>query len=472
MNFKDIFIDGKWTPTLSGDWMDIENPGDKSIIARVPAAGKEDINRAIESAQIGQKEWDLLGPDIRQEKVAKMIDYLIDKFEQIAPVLSKELGCTESFALSRHLEAYRSAMLGFLEDHKKIQYIQERKHYTLYRRPQGLVALLTPWNYPFGQIVKKVIPALLAGNAVLLKPSRSTPMTAYFWAQAALEAQLPPGVFSLLPGRGSEVGNILAQDPRIQAISFTGSTKGGKEVGNLALSSSLKRLTLELGGKSAALVLEGSKTLSEDLKGVLDSVYLNVGQTCSAKTRLIIPKKEKAQIEEILIQLSKSYKFGNPLEDQTIDVGVLHSEKQLNKVKSYIELGLEEGAKILYSDPSLEKGPGYQIGPTIFTDVDPNMAIAQEEIFGPVLCIITYKTLEEAIDICNNSIYGLGGMVFGPNKEEAIKVASQIKTGQVQVNGAIQVQRAPFGGFKESGIGREGALEGLEEFYEYQTIFI
>lgn len=471
MNYDKLFINGQWITSSSKDWIEVENPADKTIITRVPAANYNDVDQAIKSAENAFYLWKDLQPSQRQDKVRKMINYLLENFEEIAPVLAKELGCTTSFALSRHLENYKEAMEGFLEAHEKIEYVQERQGYRLYRRPRGIVACITPWNYPFGQIVKKVIPALLAGNSVILKPSKSTPMTAYFWAKAAEVAHLPPGVFNLVPGRGGQVGNILAQDPRVNAISFTGSTKGGKEVASLALNSSTKRITLEMGGKSAAVILEGSDH-KRDLKLVLDTVYYNVGQTCSAKTRLIVPKKEVKEIEEILIQLSNSYKFGNPMDGEDIDVGVLNSKKQWEKVRSYIKLGLEEGAQLLYGKLPEKEAKGYEVSPIIFTNVTPNMRIAQEEIFGPVLCLISYDTIEEAIKIANNSIYGLAGMVFGGKEEEALYVASQIHTGQVQVNGSPQIQNAPFGGFKESGIGREGSIEGLEEFFEYQTIFI
>ncbi|MCD1147816.1 aldehyde dehydrogenase family protein [Peptoniphilus sp. KCTC 25270] len=471
MKYNQLYINGEWVNPISNQFLDIENPANRKIIEKVPRGNEEDVNVAVEAAKNAFVSWKNLGPGKRQEYVQGMIDHLVSRFEEMAPVLASELGSTEKFALKGHLEGYEESMYAFLEHHKSISYVEDRGNYRLYRRPQGIVACITPWNYPFGQIAKKVIPALLAGNTVILKPSKSTPLTAYFWAEAAESVNLPKGVFNLVTGKGGEVGNVLADHPDVNAITFTGSTNGGKEIASHGISHSVKRVTLELGGKSAAIFLKGAD-YSDALKGVLDSVYLNVGQTCSAKTRLLIPREERETIEKLLIEKTKEYPFGNPLLDEKAKVGVLNSEDQWNKVKKYVELGLKEGAKILYGEVPEEIGTGYEIQPVIFTDVLPDMKIAQEEIFGPVLSVLFYDTIEEAIEIANNSIYGLSGIVYGPDKEEALLVASEIRTGQVQVNGAAISQDSPFGGFKESGMGREGALEGLEEFYEYQTIFI
>lgn len=460
-----LFINGEWTNSTGEDFISVENPAKKEIIAKVPAGNEEDVNIAVKGAKQALDFWKILDPEERISYVEKMYQYLESHQEEIGKTISQELGSPIAFATSRHVSMYLDHIKDYLSIARDYKYVEDYEEFRIIKEPVGVVGCLTPWNYPFGQIVKKVIPALLAGNTVILKPSQRTPLTAYYFAKAALDANLPQGVFQLVPGRGGEVGNILASHKDVNMISFTGSTSGGKEVASLAIQS-IKRLALELGGKSAALFLEGAN-YEKDIKKVLDTVYLNTGQTCSAKTRMVAPRKDKETIEEILIRQSKKYRFGDPLDD--VDVGPLQSQKQWDKVQSYIELGKKE-AHLLYQG-DLYQGPGYYITPVVFTDVDPNATIAQEEIFGPVLSVIYYDSLEEGIEISNNSIYGLSGFVFGPEKE-AYEAALKIRTGQIQVNRGRFSQNAPFGGFKQSGLGREGSMYGFEEFLEIKTLFL
>lgn len=466
MEEKKLFINGEFIDSTDQDWIQVENPRDKSIIGRVPAASEVDVNRAVQGARGAQGPWQDLGLDQRIAFVKKMVAYLEAHREEIAKTISLELGCPLDFARNRQFMGYIDNMKDYISIAKAYPFVERKEGYEIHHEPVGLVAALTPWNYPFGQIVKKVIPALLTGSCVLLKPSKSTPLTAYYFAEAAKEAQLPAGVFQLLPGRGGEVGNLLARHPDINMISFTGSTQGGKEVAKLALDT-VKRLTLELGGKSPALLLpEGDIDLC--VRSVLDTVFLNTGQTCSAKTRLLAPRFLKAPLEVALVREAKTYRFGDDRKGP-VDVGPLQSAAQLAKVQKYIALGKKE-AEVLYED-SLDLDYGYYQGPVIFTEVDPDSPLAQDEIFGPVLSVIYYESEEEAIEIANNSLYGLSGMVFGP-REEALRLAKKIKTGQVQINKGKFSQNAPFGGFKESGLGREGGRIGLEEYLETKTIFI
>ncbi|MDO5712844.1 MAG: aldehyde dehydrogenase family protein [Tissierellia bacterium] len=460
-----LFLNGSWVDSTGKDVISVENPATKKIIAKVPAGKEEDVNIAVQGALEAFEPWRSLDINQRLSYVEKMYQYLESQQDEIGRTISEELGSPIRFATSRHVSMYLDHIKNYLSIAKDYNFVEDYDGYRVIKEPVGVVGCLTPWNYPFGQIVKKVIPALLAGNTVILKPSRRTPLTAYYFAKAAMEANLPKGVFQLIPGRGGEVGNILASHKDVNMISFTGSTSGGKEVASLAIQS-IKRLALELGGKSAALFLEGAN-YEKDIKKVLDTVYLNTGQTCSAKTRMIAPRKDKEIIEEILIRESKKYRFGDPMED--VDVGPLQSQKQWDKVDSYIKLGKEE-ANLLYQG-DLYEGPGYYITPVIFTDVDPNAKIAQEEIFGPVLSVIYYDSFEEGIHISNNSIYGLSGFVFGP-EEEAYNAALRIRTGQIQVNRGRFTQNAPFGGFKQSGLGREGSIYGFEEFLEIKTLFL
>lgn len=466
MDVLKLYLNGKWVESKTEDFIEVENPATKEIIARVPAAKEEDTKLAIKGAKEAFTDWKNTPIEERIEYVEKMYDYFKDHADELTTVIHKELGCPLKFSRKTHVEAYFNAIEDMIRIAKEMELVEERDGFNIYKEGVGVVACLTPWNYPFGQIVKKVIPALLMGNTVVLKPSQNTPLTAYFFGYAAEAANLPKGVFQLVIGRGSEVGNVLAESDDVDMVSFTGSTKGGKEVGKLALNT-VKKIGLELGGKSPAVILEGAD-LDKSLNSVLGTVYYNVGQTCSAKTRLIAPRKMKEEIESKLIELSEKFNFGDPKDSDT-DVGPLQNKKQLEKVSSYVEIGKKEG-ELLYQGEKCD-GNGYYFPPTIFTEVDPDARIAQEEIFGPVLAVIYYDTVEEAIEIANNSIYGLAGMVFGP-EEEAIAVAKEIRTGQVQVNEGVFNHYAPFGGYKQSGIGREASKYGVEEFVEIKTIFV
>ena len=299
-----------------------------------------------------------------------------------------------------------------------------------------------------------------------MKPSQFTPMTAYILAEEIDKAGYPAGTFNLVTGRGGEVGDALASHPDVDMISFTGSTAAGREVARKGLTN-IKKLALELGGKSAAILLQGGDW-ENGVKGVLDTVMMNAGQTCNALTRLLVPVNELDRAEEILKRQAENYKFG-PLDDPTVLLGPLASKKQFDRVKGYIELGVSEGARMIIGEVPAESSD-YVVKPVIFSDVKPDMRIAQEEIFGPVLVVIPYKDEAEAVEIANNSIYGLAGAVYGP-EDEANKVARMMKTGTVYVNYGQWDVASPFGGYRQSGLGREGGIEGYEEFLEVKTIY-
>lgn len=466
MDIYSLFIDGDWIENKFDDYIEVENPGTKEIIGKVPAAKEEDVNKAVEGALRAFPKWKNLEAEERIKYVQGMYEYFKKNVDEIAKTVHLELGCPPDFAKQRHVEGYFGNIENFIKLASEYEFTEFYEGYEIYKDSVGIIGALTPWNFPFGQIVKKVIPALLMGNVVILKPSQRTPLTAYFWAEAAHEVGLPDGVFQLVTGRGAEVGNILATHKDVDMISFTGSTKGGIEISKLA-ADTVKRVSLELGGKSPGILLEGAD-YKKALKSILGTVYLNMGQSCSAKTRLLAPRKDKEEIEKLLIDITQEFKFGSS-QDETSDVGALQSKKQLDKVSGYVEVGKDE-AQLLYQGQGYE-GEGYYFPPTIFTEVDQNAKIAQEEIFGPVLSIIYYDDVDEAIKIANNTIYGLSGMIFGP-EEEARKVAKEIRTGQLQINDAPFTHNAPFGGFKQSGIGREGSIYGLEEYVEIKTIFV
>lgn len=467
MNFQKIYINGEWVESEGGQFIDVENPSDKSIIAKVPRANKEDVNKAVSSARQAFETWQFSTVEERINLMEKVVQGMNENIEYMSETVVKELGCGYKFSKETHIEAYVREAENYIKIAKRYEFERKLEKSIIRREPVGVIGCLTPWNFPLEQIVKKVIPALLAGNCVVLKPSQTTPLTAYILTDIIDKAGFPKGVFNLVSGRGGEVGNALASHKWVDMISFTGSTDGGREVSRLA-AEGIKKVVLELGGKSAAIVLKGGD-YKLAVKSTLDTVYLNTGQTCNAFTRLLVPEDDLSEIEEMIIEETKNYKFGNP-SDRTVDVGPLASEKQFNKVKKYIEIGLEEGARKLIGEIPENCHEGYYMGPTVFTNVSNDMVIAQEEVFGPVLCVIPYRTEEEAIEIANDSIYGLAGAVFGP-VDKANKVARKIRTGSIYVNEGEWDLNAPFGGYKYSGIGREGGIEGFEEFLEIKTIY-
>lgn len=468
MNYDKIYVDGKWIKSLADSRIDVENPANEEIIGSVPACNEEDINMAVKSAKKAFESWKRTSIDERIEHVENILKELEKIEDEMAEIISKELGCPLFFAKNTHVVPYLKDMKTYLSLAKDYSFEEEYDGYLVRKEPFGVVAALTPWNYPLGQILKKLSPALLAGNTIVLKPSKQTPLIAYKLAEAIDRSGLPRGVFNLTPGRGSEVGNVLSKHKDVNMVTFTGSTDGGREVSKLALDG-VKNITLELGGKSPSVILKGAD-YDLAVKRTLNSIYMNVGQSCSALSRLLVPRDEKKKIEEMIVERTKDFKFGDPSKKQT-KVGALASKKQFDKVKSYIEKGKKEGAKLLIGEVPEKNGKGYYVGPTVFTNVDNNMEIAQEEIFGPVLSLICYDNLDEALEIANHTKYGLSGAVFGP-EEEALEFAMKIRAGEVMVNEGRSVHEAPFGGYKYSGIGREGGKYGLEEFLQVKAVFI
>ncbi|NLY67322.1 MAG: aldehyde dehydrogenase family protein [Tissierellia bacterium] len=467
MDYTKLYINGEWVQSNSKEFIEVENPANREIIGKVPRANKADVDYAVKSAKEAFETWQYTDLSTRISLMEALIDELYKRADDIAYMIVKELGRGVDFALDMHTIPYIQDGENYIRIAKEYEFEKDMGDYILRKEPIGVVAALTPWNYPLGQVTKKIIPAMLTGNTVILKPSQQTPLVTYILADAIDKVGFPKGVFNLVTGTGAEVGSLLIEHEDVDVVTFTGSTKTGKEVAQRAMKA-LKRITLELGGKSPSVILKGAD-IELAVKKTLDTVYNNTGQTCSALTRLLVPEDEKGKIEEVVVNMTKEYPFGDPALSPT-NIGPVISEKQFLKVKSYIEKGIEEGARLIYGEVPKDYDKGYYIKPVVFSDVDNNMVIAREEIFGPVLCIIPYKDKEEAIRIANDTEYGLSAAVFGPD-DEAREVANKIKAGNVIVNKGIFTRKAPFGGFKQSGIGREGGVFGIEEFLEVKAIF-
>ena len=465
METRKLYINNEWVDSKSGKYIEVENPYTREIIGRVAAGNEEDVDIAVAGAKEALKTWQFSPIEKRIEAVQHLVDYFKDHKEEIVNTIIDELGSVVKFTASVHFDVYISNVEDFIRLAKEFKFEEKIRDFNVYKEPVGVVACITPWNFPLGQITKKVVPALLMGNTIVLKPSQKTPLTGLYFAEALEGAGLPKGVFQLVTGRGREVGNALALHPDVNMLSFTGSTSGGKELMSLGIGT-VKRNALELGGKSASIILEDAD-LRSSIKATMDNVFPNAGQACSSKTRMLLPRSLKEEARDLIIELAGSYKYGDPRDPEN-DYGPVQSDQAFDKILSYIEYGKEHYEALF--EGKIDKDHRI-FGPFVFDDVDNSSKIAQEEIFGPVLCVIYYDTVEEAIDIANDSIYGLHGMVFG-DTEKAVEVAKRIKTGQIQINNAVRTHDAPFGGYKQSGIGREGSKYAFDEYVEIKTLFI
>ena len=467
MNFEKIYINGQWVPGSTGQFIDVENPATREIFAKVPAGNAKDVDAAAKAAHRALPVWSATPHEERISLMKCFLEIFRSQEDELIDITVKELGSPYTFTKTAQVEYQYTRTQSYIDLAPKVPLVEHMAASTVYREPVGVIGCITPWNYPLGQVIQKVIPALLMGNTVILKPSQHTPLSSYWLADAFEKANFPKGVFNLVTGRGGEVGDAMATHPLINMISFTGSTSGGINVGKNALTG-LKHISLELGGKSPYIILKGSNH-EEAIRLCFNSIFLNSGQTCTAFSRLLIPKSEQSVIEKKLIEIAKEYTPGNP-EDPSTKLGPLASLRQYEKVKSYIESGIQEGAHLLYGRVPENSNKGYYISPAIFTCVTSEMSIARDEIFGPVLCVFPYETEEEAIRIANDTRYGLNAGVYG-EKEKAIAVAKKIEAGNIYINASPRDTSAPFGGYKQSGIGREGGIYGMIEFTQQKALF-
>lgn len=467
MDYSKIYVNGLWIEPNTNDFIDVENPATKEYFAKIPNSDELDVNMAIDAAHEAFKTWQYSSMDERIKCANQLVEQLENRLDEMAKIIVEELGCGFEFAKKDHIESYIEDAKIYINLMKDYDFEERQEGFTVRKEPYGVVGALTPWNFPLGQITKKLFPAILTGNTIVLKPSKQTPLVAYHLTEAIHATDLPRGVYNMVPGSGSDVGNLIGKNKKVKLLSFTGSTEGGIQVAKLAMED-VKKVTLELGGKSPSVILEGAD-LELAVDTSLNRIYMNTGQRCSALSRLIVPTSLKDQVEELIKKKTPDFKFGDPADPDTV-IGPLASKKQFNKVKGYIEKGLEEGAELLIGAVPKDDSKGYYVGPTVFTNVKNHMEIAQNEIFGPVLSIISYDTVEEAVEIANDVVFGLAAAVFGPEKE-AREIAKQIKAGSIVVNEGSFSRAAPFGGFKHSGIGREGGIYGIEEFLQEKAIF-
>lgn len=468
LNTERIYINGAWRASAGEGFIEVINPSTEEVIARVPAGVAADVDAAVAAAKAALPGWSATSPAERGAWLQRIHDGLAERAEEIAALVSSEVGMP--LTLSRVMQAgfpitnfERFATLAADYDFDNT----EVGNTLVVKEPVGVAAAITPWNYPLHQVALKVAPALAAGCTVVLKPSELAPLSAYLLAEVIDKVGLPAGVFNLLSGVGTEVGERLATHPDIGIISFTGSTRAGKRVAELA-AATVKRVALELGGKSANVILDGAD-LPRAVDAGVRNCYTNSGQTCTAYTRMIVPRDKLAEVEQIALQTAQSFQLGDALAEETT-LGPLVSKAQQERVLDYIQAGIKEGAKLLVGGAEPPADKGYFVAPTIFSDVRPGMKIEQEEIFGPVLSIVPSDDAEDAIRIANDTDYGLAGAVWAETPERGLEIARRLQAGQIEVNGGDWNIGAPFGGYKQSGLGREAGIWGLEEYLETKAI--
>ncbi|HLJ07583.1 MAG TPA: aldehyde dehydrogenase family protein [Acidimicrobiia bacterium] len=465
-----LYIGGSWVPSTGKGSLEVVNSATEEVIGTVPEGTPDDVDKAVRAAAEAFPAWSATSVDERSKTLLRVQEALTARTPDLATLITNELGMP--FTLSNLIQVGLPVMnfANAAQLVTEFPFEEEVGNSLVVREPIGVVGCITPWNYPMHQIALKVAFAMAAGCTIVLKPSEVTPLNAFVLAEIFAEIDLPAGVFNLVTGVGPVVGEAIASHPLVDMVSFTGSTRAGKRVMELA-SQGVKRVALELGGKSANVLLDDADFQSAVPAGVA-ACYINSGQTCSALTRMLVPRSRLAEAEELAVKTAETYKPGDPYDAET-RLGPLVSAVQRDRVRGYIQKGIDEGAKLLTGGAEPPEGleeKGYYVRPTVFSEVRPDMTIAQEEIFGPVLSIIPYDTEEEAIEIANGTTYGLAGGVWAGDKTRAEKVARRLRAGQVEVNGGGFNPLAPFGGYKQSGIGREGGKFGLEEFLEVKAL--
>lgn len=464
-----LYIGGQWVAPATGARMPVENPATGQVIGHVPQVGAADVDRAVAAARAGFDGWAGTGPEQRAAALTGLRDGLVARREELAQLITAEMGAPARVAGSLQVNLPVQVVEGYLRLLAEPAEPERIGDSLVLPEPVGVAGAITPWNYPVHQAVAKIAPALAAGCTVVLKPSELAPLSAFLLAEIIDGIGLPPGVFNLVTGLGPEAGEALAGSPAVDLISFTGSTRGGRRVAEVA-AGTVKRVALELGGKSANLLLPDAD-LAVAVKVGVANCYLNTGQTCTALSRMLV---HTSQYEEA-VQRAAEYAAGLPVGDPTdpkTRIGPLVSAAQRDRVRELVRTGIAEGARVATGGPDATDLPetGYYVAPTVLAEVAPDRTVAQEEIFGPVLSVIRYQDEEEAVRIANQTRYGLTAGVWSADPDRALAVARRLRSGQVDINGAGFNPLAPFGGYRQSGIGREHGRYGLAEYQEVKSI--
>lgn len=464
-----LYINGQWVVSTGTGMIDVINSTTEEVMGRIPEGTADDINAAVAAAKAAFESWSVTPVAERARFLQAIADKLAARRDEIAEIIISEVGMPKPLAVAVQAGLPVSDIGQYAKLLGEYQFEEKSGNSVIVREPIGVVGCITPWNFPLHQITAKIGPALAAGCTVVVKPSEVAPLTAFVLAEILDEVGLPAGVFNLVTGYGPVVGEALAAHPDVDMVSFTGSTRAGKRVSELA-AQTVKRVALELGGKSANVILDDADFAKAVSSGVANC-YFNSGQTCSALTRMLVPKSRHEEAVQIAKATAEKFTPGDPANEKT-RLGPLISATQRERVINYIKKGIEEGATLVTGGTDAPEGlnTGYFVRPTIFANVSNKMTIAQEEIFGPVLSIIPYEDEDDAVRIANDTIYGLAGGVWSGDPERAKRVARRLRTGQVDINGGRFNPMAPFGGYKQSGNGREFGRFGLEEYLEVKSL--
>jgi acyl-CoA reductase-like NAD-dependent aldehyde dehydrogenase len=464
-----IFIGGAWVEPSGAEPIEVVNPTTEETIGTIPACSPEDADRAVAAAREAFTSWSQTSREERAAHIAAIAEGLQGRAEEITATITQELGMPLKLSGIIQVGLPTSQFASMPKLMEEVAWEEEIGNSRVLREPVGVLGAITPWNYPLNQIAAKVAPALAAGCTVVLKPSEVTPLNAFLLAEVVEAAGLPAGVFNLVTGLGPVVGEAIAAHPGVDMVSFTGSTRAGRRVSELA-AETVKPVAMELGGKSPNVILDDAD-LSRAVPDGVAKCFLNSGQTCSALTRMLVPRQRLAEAEELARATAESFTPGDPFDSST-RLGPLVSDVQRERVRGYIEKGVDEGARLITGGAEAPEGleRGYFVRPTVFSEVEAEMTIGQEEIFGPVLAIQPYEGEDDAIRIANSTPYGLAGGVWSADDERAIGVARRIRTGQIEINGGAFNPLAPFGGYGQSGHGRENGRYGIEELLQVKSL--
>jgi acyl-CoA reductase-like NAD-dependent aldehyde dehydrogenase len=464
-----IYVGGTWIPSTGTGTHEVIDSATEEVIGTIPEGTAEDVDKAVRAAADAFGSWSATPVDERAKAMTRASEALGARMEEIGTLISHEVGMPLSLSTMIQAGLPAGAFAEAGQAALDLEWESELGNSLIVREPYGVVGAITPWNYPLYQIALKVAPALAAGNTVVLKPSEVAPLNAFLLADVLHDIGLPPGVFNLVSGPGTVVGEAIAAHPLVDMVSFTGSTRAGRRVMQVG-AETIKKVSLELGGKSANVLLEDADLAAAVPAGIF-GCFMNSGQTCSALTRMVVPRSKLAEVERLAAEAAETYTPGDPFAADT-RLGPLVSAAQRDRVRGYINKGVEEGAKLVTGGAEAPEGldKGFFVKPTVFSEVRNDMTIAQEEIFGPVLAILPYDTEDEAVEIANGTPYGLAGAVWSADPAKAEKVARRMRTGQVDINGGSFNTQAPFGGYKQSGVGRERGPFGLEEFLEVKAL--
>ncbi len=467
--FDKFYIDGQWVDPVARNDFNVYNPATEDVCATISLGSSKDVDIAVSAAKHAFQSFSRTDRSERIELLESCVAAYKKNYATMAECIREEMGAPQSLASGTQAYLGQVHLEEAIKILKDFKFEEECGTTRIFKEPIGVCGMITPWNWPANQIACKVAPALAVGCTMILKPSEVAPLSGYIFAEIMHEAGVPDGVFNLVNGDGEGVGTALSRHPDVELISFTGSTRAGSLVSQNA-APTVKRVTLELGGKSPNIILDDANLEDAVTRGI-SQMYLNTGQSCNAPSRMLVPVNKLSEAEEIAKKVTQAVKVGDP-QDECTTMGPAVSEVQFNKIQGLIAKGIQEGAKLVVGGTGRPEGinTGYFVRPTVFSEANNEMTIAREEIFGPVLTMIPYETEDEAIDIANDTAYGLAGYVQSGDMSHARDVASRIRAGNVDINGAFCGFSAPFGGYKQSGNGREWGGHGFEEYLEVKAV--